>query len=232
MSNEIAPLNSIRVEAIKQTALTYGAQNGLAKKNEMIREVLAKKEAKLNRIFNFNLLLLNHSVLPPVIDQAINSLNLDNPEALRTVSQHYKIVQEAKFVTTPPSWRDYLWVEYQYPQDPHLSLVPKNAGEREIWDKYVKEGWRQGLNQAEQIFQENLSRLNRDYSGMLLYNVLLAKNMISPPRVATANLGITGDEKELKINDQITRITSQSAFKIKQIKDWKPIVIKITPDNQ
>ena len=61
--------------------------------------------------------------------------------------------------------------------------------------------------------------------GMVLYRELLAEHMVSPPYVAKAQLGVTGDATQLRINDQVLRITAQSALQPNPSK-WMPVITK------
>ena len=216
----------IRYQAMRDTALRYGAQQGLAARTVVINKTLEHRGSYLDRIFNFNSLLLSHNVLPPVLVEARNTLNLDSPDAVRLADRVYKIVQPARFVTSAPSWRDYLWVGYAKPEGPDTSVMPRSKGEREVWNQYINQGWINGIDQANQIFSENLGRLNRDYVGMVLYSDLLAKHMVSPPYVAKAKLGVTGDANEMHINDQIVRITGSSMLQPNNSKNWQPALSK------
>lgn len=216
-------VSSIRNDALRETAMSLGAQSALAQRAKLINAQLTQNEANLDRIFNFNLLLLDHNVLPPVLERGDNSLNLDGDNAIRIVDRTYKIVSQARFVTTPPTWRDYLWLGYTQPDVPDGSLLPHTSDERKMWAKYTEIGWQQGLVQGNIIFAQNLARLKRDYSGMILYRTLLAQNMVSPPFVARTNLGITGDSNNLRINDQVLRITALPALK-QNSKLWRPVI--------
>ncbi|NBO09113.1 MAG: type IV secretion system protein DotC, partial [Actinobacteria bacterium] len=64
---------------------------------------------------------------------------------------------------------------------PDPTLLPKDRDERAAWVKYTREGWRKGIEQANQIYVENLNRLKRDFQGMIRYRTLLAKHMVSSP---------------------------------------------------
>lgn len=216
----------IRYQGIRDTAMRYGAQEGLAAKAAVINKILENRATDLDRVYRFNALLLPHNVLPPVLVEARDTLNLDSPDALRLADRIYKIVQPARFVTSAPSWRDYLSLDYKKPDEPDVTLLPRSSGERDVWDLYIKQGWQNGIDQANQIFSENLSRLTRDYVGMVLYSDLLAKHMITPPYVAKAKLGITGDANEMHINDEIVRITGSAKLQPKRSREWQPALSK------
>lgn len=225
LQGQVVSENSIRLTAVQDTAMSIGAQGGLAWRAHQLNHILDLQQNYLNQIFNFNSLILHHNVLPPVLAEGNDALNLADPETLRLADKVYKIVLPPRFVTTPPTWREYLWLDYASPEAPSATLLPKSAEEQQIWNKYVQVGWQDGIAQANEIFSANLGRLKRDYSGMILYQKLLRQNMVSRPFVATLNLGVTGDSRSMRINDQVLRITATSKLNT-QSKTWKAVVSK------
>src|SRR3989338_8427206 len=141
-------VNNIRAQALQETATELGAQGALAWRAEQINNALDAESAYLTSIFDFNQLLINNNVLPPVLSETSGDINLDNDDTVRVSNKTYKIISPARFVTAPPSWRDYLWMNYSKPQQPDISLLPKNGDETQIWNYYLKKGWEQGLTQA------------------------------------------------------------------------------------
>lgn len=220
-----AKVNKIRLAALRETATTLGAQGALAWRGEHIDVALEKQAAYLDHVFNFNQLLLKHSVLPPVLTESQSNFNLANNDTIRMADKTYKIVSPARFVTTPPTWRNYLWLSFKKPDVPDSTLLPVNKAEARIWNFYIRIGWKEGLQQANDIFAANLSRLKRDYLGMVLYRKLLAQGIITSPQISKADLGVTGNADQLRINDEIMRITAHSALQPNSNK-WKPILTK------
>jgi defect in organelle trafficking protein DotC len=187
-----------------------------------INTQLELQDRHLSQVFNFNGLLMPHNVLPPVLAEGRDSLNLADDETIRISDRTYQIVSQARFVTTPPHWREYLLMNYTKPEVPNAVLLPKNAEEKRVWDQSVQQGWQQGLKQAEQIFGDNLARLKRDYAGMVLYRKLLAQRMVSAPFVARTELGVTGGGSDMRVNDQVLRITALPSLQSNS-KAWKAI---------
>jgi defect in organelle trafficking protein DotC len=216
-------MTALHTEALQNIAMSVGAQAGLAWRSERINQTLTKNSSQLDRIFNFNLILLDHNVIPPVLVQGNNSLHLSDAQTLRIDDRTYQIITQARFTTTPPQWRNYLWMDYHHPELPLPAFLPKTPEEIAIWKKYATLGWQDGVNQANAIFNDNLSRLTRDYIGMTLYRNLLLKGMVSKPFVAHTDLGVTGDSSDLHINDQILRITSLPKLQTNPGR-WKSIV--------
>jgi len=216
-------INPIRYAALRESATSLGAQGGLAFEAHQLDHSLADLSIFLDQVFNFNQLLLNHNVLPPVLAQSDNNLNLANNDTLRIASKTYRIIQQAKFVTAPPNWRNYLWMSFDKPTTPDRSLLPTSKPEAEVWDYFLKIGWVNGIKQADAIFTSNLNQLKRDFNGMVLYRQLLVQKMVSAPFVAKAQLGITGDATQMRINDQVLRITAHSQLQTNSNK-WQPVL--------
>ncbi|MFM8454923.1 MAG: type IV secretion system DotC family protein [Gammaproteobacteria bacterium] len=213
-------VNSMRANILRDTALSMGARGGLAEQAQEINKMLLKHESLLYRIFNFNLMLVNEHVLPPVLIEGRQTLHLASHDSIRIADRTYEILQQAKFVTAAPTWREYLWMSHTSPETPDVSLLPKNYQEKAIWKKFLTEGWAAGKHQAELIFLENINRLKRDYLGMLRYKSLLSQNMVSPPFVASTELGVTGGGQKMTVDDKIMRITAFPMLQADQ-STWK-----------
>lgn len=223
-ANRNGRITDIRYSAIKETALSLGARSALSWQSDQINDILTDNATVLDQAFNFYGLILANNVLPPVLQEARNTLNLANPDTIRLASQVFRIKKQARFVTAPPTWRTYLWMDYPKPERPNFSLLPKNPMEQKVWNHYVQIGWRHGIRQADIIFSANLARLNSDFKGMILYRELYEQNMVSAPFVAKINLGITGNGRHMSINDQVLRITALPRLNLNS-NTWKPVLI-------
>ena len=231
-SQTASKVNTLRLENLKQTARGIAAQASLSWRSRQINLTLNSQKRNLDRIFDFNYLILNQNVLPPILAEGRNILNLADDFTIRVADHEYQIVQPPRFITTPPNWRNYIWMGYKKPEVPNATLLPQNSAERKIWNENIQIGWNEGITQADQIFSTNLARLKRDYEGMILYRKLLAQHMVSPPYVSQAELGITGDGNNMHINDRVLRITSIPQLQ-PDSKDWHPVmpVIEKQPEN-
>ena len=67
--------------------------------------------------------------------------------------------------------------------------MPRDDEEREYWAEYVEKGWKYGYEQADEVFREDLARLESDFQGMIRYRALLAQGMISPPYALQVDRG-------------------------------------------
>lgn len=219
-------VSKIRLEALKDTALTIGSQGGLAWRANQLNIMFNQNAAELDQTFNFNGLLLDKNVIPPVLEYSQQSLNLAAPDVIRLSDSTYKIIKQAHFVTTAPTWREYLLMPYKKPGLPDSTLLPKSKRERKIWEKYIEIGWQNGIKQANTIYSNNLAELQRDFNGMILYKKLLAQNIVSKPFVAEANIGTTSnlDRSEIHVNDRILRITAIPKLNPNS-KKWRPVLV-------
>lgn len=215
----------MRANMVRDAALSVGARTGLAYRSNQINATVSKYDNGLSKVFNFNGLVLNDNVLPPVLVESDNNLHLANDITIRVSDRIYEIINQAKFVTAAPIWKDYLILHYEAPEEPDKSILPKSPGERAIWRKYIKQGWSAGIKQADSIFKENLARMQRDFSGMVRYHSLLSRNMVTPPYVGSIDMGITGDSKQVNVNDRILRITALPELK-SDSNEWRTVVIR------
>ncbi|MBX3709837.1 MAG: type IV secretory system conjugative DNA transfer family protein [Gammaproteobacteria bacterium] len=224
-SDSSTQLSNLRIKLLQDSAMSIGAQGGLAWASDQMNAKMNRDRKYLDTIFNFSAMILTHGVIPPVLEAGDNSLNLDDPNTIRVADKTYKIVRQARFATTPPNWREYLWFTYSKPPLPDKSLLPRTSYEQNIWKKSIRSGWDKGIAQSYSIFQQNLARLKRDYRGMILYRKLLQEKMISPPFVARTELGITGNGTDMRINDQVLRIVEHPKLQTNS-KGWRAVVIK------
>jgi len=199
-------INRMRFEAIRETATREGAQAGLAWQARKIDKMLENNRISLDQIFNFSPLILVHNVIPPVLTVGHHPVNVADDRTLRIADKMYKIEQQARFVTAPPHWRDYLYLKFPQPPPPDASMLPRTRAEARLWRRFVTKGWIRGIHQANEIFSTNISRLAMEFKGMILYRKLLAQHMVSPPYVAKTDLGVIGGGEEMTINDQVLRI--------------------------
>lgn len=218
-------VTNLRQDALRDTAISIGAQGGLAWRAERIDCVLKQQQHNLNKIYNFTALVLNKNILPPVLEEGRDPTNISNCETVRAADVVYRIITPPCFVSNAPTWRQYLWMHYEKPENPHASLLPRNREEAAMWNCFVREGWQKGVDQADEIFQANLMRLNRDFKGMVLYHKLYAQNMVTAPFVAQADLGVTGDDREMRVNDRVLRITDTSRLNVNS-QSWQAAVQK------
>lgn len=110
-------MGTMRYQALSEEALSLGAQAALAARAKVIDCELDHNSRYLDQVFNFQLLLLPCSILPPVLVEGRQTLNLADHCTIRVADRVYSIVQQARFVTAPPHWREYLFLDFQEPEN-------------------------------------------------------------------------------------------------------------------
>ena len=228
--SKIAP---ILMDALRDAALTLGAQGGLARRAFEINEMLKKHEITLDKIYQFDRISIaapNGSiVMPPVISETRDDYKVSpDGQIAASADTVYRIGRPGRIVTTPPNWRDYLMRTWKTPELPPPELLPKTAEEREIWRRFTAEGWKQGLGQGESIFNADLSRLERDIAGMVRYRSLVAQGILTEMYFAAADRGVTGGGNEMKVGDKVVRITVPARLN-ESTDNWTPVVVGKKP---
>jgi len=216
----------IRNDAVRESALSYGARGGLAWRTYHIRQEMETRARYLDKVFDFRSLLIaapsGLMIEPPVISEAIDALMIETGGQQAAVSDRiYNIGRNARIVPTARTWRMYLerqWGEVAPPPD---ILLPTTAQERADWDAWFDEGWKAGIAQADEIFQADLNKLTADYQGMVRYRTLLVQGMVSPPYALQVDRGVTGDGNEMRVGDRAVSITGLPKLQT-GTREWSP----------
>lgn len=221
----------LRLPALQRAAEKYGMQGGLVWAANEINKDLEANADKLSRTYAFNLFTIEgpggSKIMPPVIAQASDDFeSFEQGKAIRVADTVFEIIEQAKFAPVAPLWHSYLMRNFTAPMEP--MILPKNNAERNVWRHFVAKGWEAGVAQAHEIFQADLRRLERDFTGMVLYRQLLAKGMISSPSVSEGHLGVTGNNNNMRINDRALRITRDPALQL-DTKKWQAPVSPTNP---
>ncbi len=217
----------IRADAMREAALSYGARGGLARRTWEIRRSLDTSATDLDRTYNFRQLLISAPsgllIEPPVVTEAEKNVIVSGDGQEAAVSdQILKIGREARIVTASREWRTYLERDWGKVEPPPDVLLPRTEQERLAWAQWVAQGWEAGYKQGDEIFQSDLDRMVRDYTGMVRYRWLLSQNMISAPFALQEDRGITGGGNEMRIGDRALSITGQSQLQAKP-EQWQPV---------
>ena len=216
----------LRKEALKEAALSYGARGGLARHTWEIAQQLKVNDSALSRTFDFSKLLIPVSagllMEPPIVSEADDaSVVAERGQNAAVADVVYRINQNARIVTRARDWHTYLERDWGEVSPPPSQLLPADSDERDLWKKWVDEGWQAGWQQADDIFQADLERLTHDFTGMVRYRVLLAEGMITPPYANHEDRGITGGGSEMRVGDRAVTITGLAQLN-PQGKRWTP----------
>ena len=227
ISKEIAL--DMRKDAQREAALSYGARGGLAKRSYQIMQHLRGFEPIFDRVFSFRQLLVKASsgmlIEPPIVKETLDSMVIaEGGDEAAVTDQFLKISKQAKIVSAPREWRQYLWMTYAAEiTPPPRVLWPKDATEQAQWNEWVRQGWEEGYHQGDDIFERNLNQLVSDYNGMVRYRMMLAEGKVSQPFALQEDRGITSarNRSEMRVGDRALRITGPSQF-LTGTEEWKP----------
>jgi len=213
VSPDASGIPNLRYAAIRETALTYGAQAGLARRSYENLKRLEAQAAELDVIYNFQPLMLEGNVVPPVLEETDDIYDQSGPDILRVIRKKFWIAEQARFTYVPPTWRAYLLMGYEFDQKAIAAVAPQTAEEKALWKSALEEGFSLGIEQADNIMAENVARLKRDIVGMALYWRLLKEGMVSKPFVASSTQKvIRADDGALHLDEVFLRITVNPDF--------------------
>lgn len=212
----------IRFKAMRQEALRVGAQSGLAYRYGMLMQYMEGVEPKLNVIFSFNGFVKDGRLLVPAVVEVPNQFVRDEQSGeVRVIRNAYTIEEEAKIISVAPTWRDYLWQEHAYPEKPHESLLPKTDSESKVWQASVTEGWKAGVAQADEVFEDRLAALAKAVEGRNLYKTLEAKKMVSPAALKVVSNKVTFNGRTMNVGEIIYSVSDKANYTAAQ--DWSPV---------
>lgn len=212
--------NALALSAVREVGLSYGTRAGLAYESAQIARYLETRANVLDRLDNFQPLMMPGNVVPPVLVETRQTYDEKSPDHVVLADMVYRVEKHARFSSVAPDWRSYVMRAYTFNKDDTGGWKPRSADELAMWQAAVKEGWQAGVEQAHQILKANFARLTRDIVGMLNYRQLYARNMVTAPTVSKVTMGVTGGGDEMNINEATLVIRERSALKASP-SEWK-----------
>lgn len=215
-----------RAQALLDTALGVGVKAGLAWQLRNVRMALDGLVRDLDLLYNFQPLMIHQRVVPPVITEARNLYNQDGDYTVRLSGAYYKIERQAAFASVAPNWRGYLNFPPASTDGDHLlsMLLPANPAERSAWEVAVKDGWVQGVAEANLMLTRGMDRLNRDFSGMSRFHRFVLDGKITLPAIAREDIAVTQSGASMAVDETLLRITTLPQFDARLAK-WQGTVI-------
>ena len=210
----------IRSNALRQAARRLGSQHGFARRAWEIARLLEERSAELSVSYDFNRVARSTPgvpgfVLPPVVARTFDAYALDRSSRSASHSDEYFEVLKAAFLSPVlPTWREYLVIRSKEPVEMPRSLTPRGERENSRFREWFNEGWDAGIKQAEAEFAKRVARLRRDYEGMLEHLRLVALGMMSPALIESESLGVTGDNRSMRIGSRDLRIVEDAEFNL------------------
>lgn len=216
-SQEELVSQSVRLKAMAQYAKTVAIRSGLRSRINNINEVLKANERNLDAIYDFQPLMIQDRVVPPVISEAVDLYNQPNAHQINIAKKRFKIERQARFASTAVNWREYL----QFPLEASAfekygyiagDMKPQNKLELQVWHDATLEGWEMGVNQANNILKQALDRLNRDYIGMVRFHQFVMQGKLSMPVITQYKINDTNDGSTMVVDEDLLRITVLPTF--------------------
>ncbi len=221
----MASVSLVRKSILQDAAMRLGTQAGLADRAKIILGEIRARETALDARYRFQQLIMDAALLPPVIVETRDAVSLD-ASVMRVAKATYRIEEPPRFVDVAPTWRDWLWLGLEGVQAPpgvESDATPKNAGEKEFWERAVRTAYAEGERQAQKIFETNLATLNRTYDGMRTYYDLYARKMVSAPVLVAATDVVTMDDPStMVVGSTIFRVTVNPQF-VDDAAKWVPL---------
>lgn len=230
----------IRRDSMREAALSFGARGGLAWRTREIMDELSRNAPAMDKVYNFRRLLItapgNMFIEPPIISEGLNNF-LVSPEGNEAAVSDavYHISRQARIVSSPRNWRQYLERTWDKVMPPPDILLPENDAERKAWRTWIRQGWREGYKQADETFQADLNRLIADFEGMVRYRLLLAQNKVTMPYATLEDRGVSSNQvetqvgnrpvtvtNEMRIGDRAIRITEPVSLRPEGARNWQP----------
>lgn len=224
----VSPVQQVRAQAVTEAALAFAAQSGYCHRVNQIRADLEAQVSHLDRVYDFSALMLDGGrVLPPVIEQADASYRQTGPREATTAMTTWHILEDARLVSAPAHWRNYLMLTCAPPLAPNAVLLPKDAADQAAWTGGVESGWADGIAQADAALAMQMHRLTRDYTGMLRFHHLYSRGIVQAPILAEGEVGIRVEGKLLSVGQRIFRLTQDAAFA--PAEQWRPVIRRARP---
>lgn len=213
---ENSAVNLLRPSAIRDAARLVTIQTALSWRYAQLLRETYRHESALDKAFNFGPLMMTQGdtlIMPPVLTQAGASMRIEEGTTATTAKTTYELLAAAAYVSVVPNWRSYLMTEgFPEPEKPNPAVLPKNDKERRIWRAAVREAWALGVEEAGQLYKENVARMTRDYRGIMLYHLLTAQHLLTQVNVAESDLGIHVKNEKMHLGQKVYRITRPSRF--------------------
>ncbi|EBR0232221.1 type IV secretory system conjugative DNA transfer family protein [Morganella morganii] len=222
---QTSDISVTKYQLLSEAGRTLGFRGGKAERAFEITQALTDKAETLDRLYDFRTLISNQGWLPPVIDEAQDIAHITDDQ-IRTANKVYEIIQPARFISNPPSWRSWLLTGLSgIPENgPESDVMTENNAQKKVWETAVRTGWDEGRESADLILEANFNRLTRDYKGMLIYSQLLRQGYITSPVITDQQQTVTGDKQKLTTGERLRKLKRPAEFVTDKTK-WRPVII-------
>lgn len=215
--------SSLRKIGIVDTARSFGSQAALHWRYKEINKIIEKYSGRLDAV-NFRPFMTDKIILSPSVLIVRDDEHYLNDRKMIRTNISFVIDDEARIVSVPPNYRDYLVREYAPPKSVNPILRPKNEFERKLWEKGLAEGWAIGVEDAFAIFKDGLLRMERDLQGRVNYRKLVELGMVSPAALKITESGVTFNGRTMNVGETIYEISQDAQYK--SMDEWRSAWLK------
>lgn len=196
-----------RAKILRAKAHTLGIQSGAYYASKKIKSNLEAIGSKLDSIYDFSRLGIAHPykgafIVNPVIAEIDKSIML-SPDSRSFIvrDQTFAITKEPYLSLTPPSWRSYLFFAVEPPQIGNDVIKPRTPEEIKLWREEMLAGYEVGIRQVEQVTATRFARLTRDIIGMMRFELLKQRNIVSDIKIADVYFPVSGGGNRMNVNE-------------------------------
>lgn len=209
---------SLKLKAMTEYAKSVAIRAGIKARIATINEVIESNSRNLDAIYDFDALMIEGKVSPPVISEATNLYNQKNDTQINRASRMFKIEKQARFSSTATNWREYLAFPVEASAFERYAYIagemkPKDDIELKAWQDATVEGWNLGLRQADIILEQSLARLNRDYIGQVRFHQFVMQGKLTMPVINHYNLYDRNDGSTMVVDEDMLKISVLPTFK-------------------
>ena len=232
----VTEVEKLRQQVLRDAATAYAAQAGYYKRAYDIMRQLEVDSPKLSKAFDFNRVVYVTPkeagfVVPPIVTRGTSALQINDTGTKSVASdEYYRIERPGNLVGVVPTWRDYLVLPLEEPNEPDPEFIPADEDERQIWEAYLDEGWLAGVAQADAALKANMNELRRDYLGMVEYRRLVDAGLIKELAIVWEERKTAGDINELFIGERTVKIVDAATF-VHNPKKGKPVTRRLAKAN-
>ena len=206
----------MRRNAMRTAAVGYAARAGLTHRGWEIAGILERFAPQIGRVFRFRDLMIHEGgflVQPPVLAETRQAFRLARSlDRAASAGRHLKIVAAERILSGLPDWRGFLVRQWVEAEAPAAVLFPRDAAERELWRKWLEEGWKEGTDLADMIFLDDLDRLTGFFEGLVLWHRLNRQRMVSAPVLSLERSAVSGGGDVMRIDESLVTIAARASL--------------------
>ena len=208
----------IRQQVLAQAARGVGIRQGFAEETARINaELNGAYGAELDRRYDFEPLMIDRTLVPPVITEMNRLAERRGDRRLYLTLGAFEIARPARLALRPPNWRDYLYNTGvpAAPSGPAAEVRPEDSAEEGVWGVALESGLAVGIAEARASFTANFNRLDRDFAGMGRYHDLARSGAVSLPVVARTarNVRVASGGERAFVGERTVSLTVSPKFR-------------------